>query len=61
MEIELKKYKAGTKHKDIFDDWETNEYFEYWKMFYNHKNLVIRKRDEYVSLNVIVPDNANKR
>jgi len=61
MEIELKRYKLGTKHKQIFNDWEVDEYFEYWKMFYDHKNLVIRKRDAYISLNVLVPDNASKQ
>jgi len=61
MEIELKRYRKGTKHKVIFADWETDDYFEYWKMFYDHKSLIIRKRDDgYISLIVDVPDDPSK-
>jgi len=61
MEIELKRYRKGTKHGVIFADWETDDYFEYWKMFYDHKSLVIRKRaDGYISLMCIIPDESNK-
>jgi len=56
MEIEIKKYKAGIKHKEIFEDWKNNKDFEYWRMIYNHKDLIISKVvNGYRSLKVLVP------
>ncbi len=57
LEVEVRRYKPGTTHKEIFADWKKDKYFEYWKMFYGHKDLVIRKIEKgYKSLRVLVPN-----
>jgi len=40
--IDIKRYKPGTSHEDIMEDWQTDEKLELWRTLYDHTKIEIR-------------------
>jgi len=51
--IDIKRYKPGTSHEEIFEDWEKNPELDLWRLLYKFNEIEIRKvAEDWLSLGV---------